>query len=138
MATGYGPFQRRDSVVNFYVKRGLAGETIPVYGAGDNRRAFIYIEDAVSAFKEAIEGRFPRNRTYNLVGHNHTLTEVAEAVAEVVGGEIKHIPWPERAKAVDVGHLPIGNDLAAWGWEPQTRLKEGILKTKEWLNDRTS
>lgn len=134
VATVYGPFQERASVVNFFVQRALDGKSIPVYGKGDNKRAFIYVEDVATGFRDAIEGRFPRNRTYNLVGHNDTLVEVANAVIELVGGTVEHIPWPEVAKAVDAGHLLISNDLAPWGWEPIVGLREGILKTKEWLD----
>lgn len=133
MATGYGPWQRRDSVINFYVRRALCGESLPVYGHGDCKRAFIYASDAADAFRFALEMGLGGS-TLNLVGHNHTLTRVAETVAELVGGQVVHTEWPELAKLVDVGSLPVySRGLKKVGWSPRVSLREGIFRTRDWV-----
>ena len=132
MATGYGPWQRRDSVVNFFVRRALKGNTIPVYGEGRNRQAFIFAEDAARCIRMACEGRFATAATHPLVGGNHSIVEIAETVSRVLGGEVVHVEWPPLAKAVNVGDLPI-NLLPPSGWYPEVKLEEGIRITAEWM-----
>jgi len=133
MATGYGPMQRRDSVVNFYVRRGLEGGDIPVWGDGLNRQAFIYADDMARAFEMACEGMFPTG-IYPLVGHNSSPLEIATVVAQVVGGEIVHEDFPELAKKVNVGDLPVTGNPP--GFRPRISLEEGVGRTAEWMMGR--
>lgn len=139
-ATCYGPWQRRDSVINLYIRLGLQGQDLPVYGepygGKGGVRAFIYTEDAARAFRLAIEGNLRPGEWYNLAGHNNTITEVANAVSDLVGGTVRHVPWPEMAKLVDVGHLPIESHiLHDIGWRPKVGLGDGILRTARWISD---
>lgn len=130
MATGYGPMQRRNSVINLYVKLGLEGKNIPVWGDGLNRQAFIYADDMARAFKMACEGKFPVG-VYPLVGHNSKICEIANIVSWGVGGKVVYKPFPETARAVSVGDLPVfGNPP---GFEPEVGLEEGVLKTAGWM-----
>lgn len=135
-ATCYGPLQKRPSVVNFYVKQALEGKTIPVYGSGDSRQAFIYIEDAVRCIQLACEGKIAQNCVLPLVSENLRIIELAEVVSEVVGGEIEHVDWPELAWKVNVGDLPI-ELLPPKGWFPEVKIHEGIKRTAEWMKEKT-
>lgn len=133
MATGYGPMQRRDSVINFYVRRGLEGGEIPVWGDGMNRQAFIYADDMARAFEMACEGSFPTG-IYPLVGHNSRIWEIADAVSKLVGGRVVHEPFPELAEKVSVGDLSVyGNPPS---FEPRILLTEGITRTAKWMRRR--
>ena len=130
MATGYGPMQRRDSVINFYVRRGLEGGEIPVWGDGLNRQAFIYADDMARAFEMACEGKIPVG-IYPLVGHNTPIGMIAWTVSRLVGGEVVLEPFPELAEKVSVGDLPVyGNPP---GFSPDVRLEEGVGRTAEWM-----
>ena len=140
LGTMYGPGQTRPSIINFYVKRGLAGETLPIFkGRERDRLALTYIKDGVSALKAAIEGRIPRTNDgppHDAVGHCQTLLEIAEAVSELVGGTIQlDAPCSPLAEATNPGDSPVGCQLEQYiRWKP-TGLREGILKTKEWLEN---
>lgn len=130
--TCYGPLQKRDSVVNFYIRRALVGKTIPVYGDGENRQAFIYIEDAATCIKLACEGKITQNATHPLVSHSLKIVGLATVVADAVGGTVEHVDWPSLQKAVSVGDLPI-TLLPPWGWHSEVGLIEGISRTAEWM-----
>lgn len=133
MATGYGPMQRRESVVNLYVRLGLEGKKIPFWGDGLNRQAFIYADDMARAFVRACEGRFPTG-TYPLVGHNSRIWDIADTVSRLVGGKVVHKPFPELAEKVNVGDLPIyGNPPK---FKPRVGLEEGIKRTARWMESR--
>jgi nucleoside-diphosphate-sugar epimerase len=139
--TMYGPGQVRPSIVNFYVARGLVGETLPIFkGRGHDRLALTYIEDGIYAYKEAIEGRIPttlKRGPHDVVGHCNTLLEIATAVSELVGGKVQlDAPCSPLAEATNPGDSPVGCQLGRYcEWKP-IGLREGILKTKEWLDER--
>jgi len=143
LGTMYGPRQKRPSIVNFYVARGLAGEMLPIFkGRERDRLALTYIEDGVFALKEAIEGRIPQTNDglpHDVVGHCNTLLEIAEAISELVGGKVQlDAPCSPLAEATNPGDSPVGCQLGHFcRWQP-TGLRAGILKTKEWMDDRTS
>jgi len=130
--TAYGPLQKRQSVVNFYIGRALEGKTIPVYGTGDNRQAFLYIDDCVECVRMACEGLFKQNRTYPLFSENLRIVDIAKTVSEMLGGEVEHVDFPSLAKAVNVGDLPITLPLPE-GWKPKVMLGDGIERTAEWM-----
>lgn len=132
MATGFGPWQNRDSVVNFYIRRALEGKTIPVYGDGKNRQAFIYIDDAIDCIKMACEGKIAQNTTHPLVDVSWSIAELAATVAAFVGGNVEHVEWPDLAQKVNVGDLPI--ELPPpHGWVPEVGMFEGITRTARWM-----
>lgn len=142
LGTMYGPGQTRPSIVNFYVKRGLAGETLPIFeGRERDRLALTYIEDGAFALKAAIEGRIPKTNDgepHDAVGHCNTLLEIAQAVADLVGGTVQlDAPCSPLAQVTNPGDSPVGCQLERYiQWKP-TKLREGILKTKEWLDGGT-
>jgi UDP-glucuronate 4-epimerase len=141
--TMYGPGQVRPSIVNFYVARGLAGETLPIFkGREGDRLALTYIEDGIFAFRKAIEEHIPitlYRKPHDVVGHCNTLLEIATAVSELVGGEVQlDAPYSLLAEATNPGDSPVGCQLGRYcEWKP-VGLREGILKTKEWLNGETA
>ncbi len=48
-SNNYGPFQFPEKMIPTMILAGLAGRAMPVYGAGENRRDWLYVEDHVSA-----------------------------------------------------------------------------------------
>ncbi|HTE05065.1 MAG TPA: NAD-dependent epimerase, partial [Planctomycetota bacterium] len=57
---------------------------------------------------------------------------LAELLIELAGrGRVRHVPWPEEKKAIDIGnyygsHARITGEL---GWRPRVPLREGLQRT---------
>lgn len=133
IGTGYGPKQKRKSVVNFYIERALKGCEIPVYrDVKDDTLAVVYIDDIVSALKMACEGKFPLNKIYPIVGNNMKIIDIAHEVECLVGGEVVLVDTPDMVKRVGSGDLPVEGEGPP-GWEAKVGLEKGILKTAEWM-----
>jgi len=133
IGTGYGPKQKRKSVINFYVERALAGKEIPVYfWVKDDVLATVYIDDIVSALKMACEGKFPLNEIYPIVGSNMRIVDIAKTVERLVGGHAVVVDTPNMVKRVGGGDLPVEGGGPP-GWKAKVGLVEGILKTAEWM-----
>ena len=48
-SNNYGPYQFPEKLVPLMILRGLKGETLPVYGEGENIRDWLYVEDHAEA-----------------------------------------------------------------------------------------
>ena len=102
-----------------------------IYGDGNQRRSFTYIEDIVDGIIKLIN--YDHSGTFNF-GSNETwsLNDVISFIEDSTGKKAK-IKFEERAyKDVDVvlPSLDLSNDILEW--EPSTNIKTGIDKTVEW------
>lgn len=121
---GYG-------VMNAFVDRAIAGETIPLWGGGAQLRDFVFVDDVVQAALLASSTEAARGRAFNIgSGEGVSLRSVAEAVvAEVGTGAVDaEAPWPQDAAAVETGDFYFDVSLAreVLGWVPHTTLADGI------------
>jgi UDP-glucose 4-epimerase len=121
---GYG-------VMNAFVDRAIAGETIPLWGGGAQLRDFVFVDDVVRAALRASLTEAAWGHAFNIgSGEGVSLRGVAEAVvAEVGTGAVDaEAPWPEDAAAVETGDFYFDVTLAreVLDWVPETTLTDGI------------
>lgn len=137
LSNPYGPYQRPDGVlgaVTNFTYKALKGEEITVYGDGSVVRDFIYIEDAVQAIINIVNGE-KKHRTFNLgCGYGTSINEVLQTIHNVLGIEIKVIYKPGRKVDVPVNYLDIGRYEAAYGKLNPISLTEGIRKLAGFMN----
>ncbi len=132
----YGPRQSMDhtyGIVNYFIGRVLAGNNITIYGEGNQMRDYIYIEDLIEAMLISNASPESIGKVYNVgSGKPHQFKEMAEKITKVIGiGDIKHVEFPKNAAKSEVGdiYLDIGKIKEELGWEPSTKLEDGIRKT---------
>jgi nucleoside-diphosphate-sugar epimerase len=135
----YGP--RMDLVsdtkgfVGIFVRRALRGETIRVYGGGEQRRDFNYVDDVVDALLAAGANDAVYGDVFNL-GHPKPLTllEFVEALHEVADFEHEIVPFPPDAKAIDIGDYygDFSKFQAATSWRPRVDVAAGLRQTLEY------
>ncbi len=133
----YGPGQPSErtayGVVNRMIHQALAGDRIPVYGDGRQRRDYIYIDDAVAALLKMAESPAGVGRTYNVgSGVGTPLVDMARAIAAMAGsGRLEMVAWPQLAERIETGDFvaDIGRVRRELGWEPRVSLPEGLERT---------
>ena len=54
-SNNYGPYQFPEKLIPVVILKALAGEPIPVYGAGENIRDWLYVEDHAEALLTVLE-----------------------------------------------------------------------------------
>jgi len=139
----YGPHQQvkhsKYSIVGWFVRCAMEGNSIRVFGQGKQKRDYIFIDDIVDAFVRAGCSRVCDGKIYNLgTGISTEFRHMAQTVVEVVGsGSIEHIPWPSDYERIETGDLVVDvgrlrNDL---GWTPRFDLRTGINRTHEFLKE---
>lgn len=147
-SNNYGPYHFPEKLIPLVIVRALAGDTLPVYGAGDQVRDWLYVEDHVRALQAVFE-QGQVGRTYNVGGHNEMRNiEVVRTVCTILdrlrprpdgrayAEQITHVadrPGHDKRYAIDASR--IGREL---GWSPQETFETGIEKTVRWYLDHES
>jgi UDP-glucose 4-epimerase len=133
----YGPRQlvahSRASFTGWLLRRALKGETIELFGTGQQRRDLLYVDDAVDGFLLAAD-RLPGNGEAWNCGREDSvsLVEFAEALVRVAGaGTIRTVPFPPERKQIDIGDFSTDSRRfrEASGWQPRVNLEEGLRRT---------
>ena len=129
----YGPrAQMRHSrfgVANWFIRLAVDGEPIRVFGDGQLKRDFVYIDDCVAAILAAASAPSAVGQVLN-VGDDRPscFRELAETVVQATGGRWEFAPFtPERA-AQEPGdfYSDISRIRALTGWSPRTTLDVGV------------
>ena len=132
--TVYGPYGRPDMSILRFIHWIINEEKVKVFGNGKQQRSFTYIKDVVDALKRM--SGLENSHTFN-VGSNITvsLNEVIKLIEEF-SGKNANIENLERAyKDPDVVRPNLEKINEAIGWEPTTKIQEGIEKTVSWYKE---
>jgi nucleoside-diphosphate-sugar epimerase len=109
------------------------GGTIEVWGDGEQTRSFCYIDDCVEGIYRLMlsDYREPLNLgTDEMVSIN----ELAHLVIDVSGKRdirIEHVPGPQGVRGRNSDNSQLRDVL---GWEPTTRLEDGLQPTYRWID----
>jgi UDP-glucose 4-epimerase len=131
--TVYGPRQRPDMAFNRFIRAGMVGDPVTVFGDGGQTRDFTYVSDVVEATVAALD-RGAEGAVYNIGGGSRvTLNEALSAVERCVGRPIER-RHEDKAKG-DVRDTLADNSKAAeeLGFSPSTPLAVGLEREREWI-----
>lgn len=131
--TVFGPRQRPDMAFHRFIRAGLRGESIQVFGDGEQTRDFTYVDDIVQGTLAAAESA-PEGRVFNLGGGNPTrLRDVLSLLEEILDASLS-VEYRETQKG-DMAHTvaDIGAACAELGYCPSTDLRGGLQREVEWV-----
>jgi dTDP-glucose 4,6-dehydratase len=145
-SNNYGPYQFPEKLIPLAILKGLAGESIPVYGQGENVRDWLYVEDHAAALQTVLEqGRI--SETYLLGGGNERRNiDVVRAICALLDElQPADSPHAELIEFVDdrPGHdlryaIDASKSRRELGWQPQESFESGLRKTVEWYLENES
>lgn len=130
----YGPgMAGKDSVVARLMRAALGGGPIQIYGDGEQVRDYLFVEDAASALRLALDTSLTGTLTIG-AGHSVSMNELHRRVCAVTGVDIpvEHVAAKEgemRAVSVDV------SNARARGFAPRVTLTEGLEATWRYFAD---
>jgi nucleoside-diphosphate-sugar epimerase len=133
----YGPRQRLTSdelgFLPVFIRQGLLGEEISIFGDGAQRRDCVYVDDVVDALLAATAPEAV-GKVFN-VGNviDHSLAEIASAVIDATesGGGLRLVPWPADHQRIDIGSFHTDGTTIAetLGWKATTAIDVGLRET---------
>jgi UDP-glucuronate 4-epimerase len=143
--TVYGPWGRPDMAMWIFTKKILAGEPIPVFGEGDMRRDFTYIDDIVTGVVAALDnppaddgaekagGSIGPHRLYN-IGNNQTeeLTAMIDLIEAACGRKAVRELHPMQPGDVRETYADISAIQRDLGFAPTTPIAVGVPKFIDW------
>lgn len=131
--TVYGPGQRTDMAFTRFVRAAWLGESISLYGTGEQVRDFTFVDDVVEANVRAGLGDSAPGSIYNVAGgSNVSMLEVIDLINEISGRPLKIDRRPGVAGDVfrtGGSTERIRQDL---GWSAGVRLEEGLRRHYAW------
>lgn len=133
--TVYGPRQRPDMAIAKFTAAIAAGTPITLYGDGQSRRDYTFIDDIVTGVTAAIERITPGQFELVNLGGTQTIS-LADLVAviERVVGKPALIHWqPDQPGDVPITYANTEKARALLGYEPTTAPAEGIATYWQWL-----
>ncbi|HLB02357.1 MAG TPA: GDP-mannose 4,6-dehydratase [Nitrospiria bacterium] len=132
--TVYGPRQRPEMAIHKFTHLILEGQPIPLYGEGNSRRDYTYIDDAVDGVIMALDRDYPFEVINIGEARTVSLIELVALLEERLG----------RKAAVKHLELQPGDVLETWAdlakarrlldYVPRTDIREGLQKFVEWYH----
>lgn len=143
-SNNYGPYHFPEKLIPLIILNALDGKSLPIFGAGDQIRDWLYVEDHARAlFTVMTKGVI--GETYNIGGHNEKANiEVVKLICDLLDelvpldagsyhAQITHVsdrPGHDRRYAIDASKI-----AAELSWLPEETFESGIRKTVLWYLD---
>lgn len=133
----YGPRQNADGplagIIPATAKRIKNGGRPMIQGDGEQTRDFIYVKDTVRGLLMAYENEASRGKVINLgTGTDVSMNHLLQTICDYMGyhGEWEH----QKERTSDVRKLcaDITRARNLLGFEPMTKLEDGIKETLDW------
>lgn len=131
----YGPgqsiWQKYRNVLGIWMQRLLTDQPLLVYGNGEQRRAFSFIDDCLGPLFVAATSDKTRSQIINLGGTEATrIVDAARVLVEIAGrGSIK---YREARHEVNQAWTTWQKSVELLGYEDKTSLRDGVAKMWEW------
>ncbi|MCZ0737138.1 NAD-dependent epimerase/dehydratase family protein [Phreatobacter sp. AB_2022a] len=152
--TVYGPWGRPDMALFKFVDAMLAGRPVELYGQGDMRRDFTYVDDLVEAVVRLVD-RAPRQgapvmvedgadslspvapwRAVNIAGGMPVgLQDFVAAIEHATGRRAERILLPMQPGDIRETHADHRLLAALTGYRPATPVAEGVRHFVDWYLD---
>jgi dTDP-glucose 4,6-dehydratase len=146
-SNNYGPCQFPEKLIPLVILNACQGKPLPIYGAGNQIRDWLYVEDHANALYRVVsEGKV--GQTYNIGGHNEkTNLQVVKAICAILDEARPEHPagikrYEELITFVQdrAGHdqryaIDAGKIQQELDWTPQETFESGIRKTVQWYLD---
>jgi UDP-glucuronate decarboxylase len=128
----YGPRMHPNDgrVVSNFIVQALKGDSITIYGEGQQTRSFCYVDDLIDGFVRLMATKDDVTGPVNLGNPGEfTIRQLAERVLDLTGSSSKLVfkPLPQddpQQRQPDIG---LAKELL--GWKPTVMLDNGLEKT---------
>lgn len=141
-SNNYGPRQFPEKLIPLMIIKCLAGESLPIYGKGENVRDWLHVDDHVGALRAVFERGTP-GESYMVGGQSErTNLQVVQSICEILDDEIPKGNGSSYKEQIQFVADRPGHDLryaVDWtkiqrelGWRPQESFETGMRKTVRW------
>lgn len=141
-SNNYGPWQFPEKLIPLTIARARAGETLPVYGTGENVRDWLHVEDHARAL-EAVLRRGVVGESYVIGGRaEHSNIAVVAMICDLVDARLPRVGAPRRRSLIRFVTDRAGHDRRyaidpakierELGWKADVGFIDGLAATVDW------
>lgn len=129
-AFGIGLYTNYDAVIPKFIRLGLEGKPLTIYGDGDSSRDFVHVEDIVQAIMLSIRSKGLGGEVFNVGGETLKIGALANLVSRSVkkatgtGSRITHLP-PRSGETKNFSY-DLGKIHKALGYKARWGVKKGL------------
>ncbi|MGM7681455.1 dTDP-glucose 4,6-dehydratase [Cytobacillus sp. Hm23] len=138
----YGPYQKTNGeggVVTKFLQNKLNGQSLHIYGEGNQTRDFLYADDCAQFVVEAGYSTQVNGEIVNAgFGHDISINELAKMIVDSDYSMIQHVPHIHPQSEIEKLLCNYDKATQLLGWEPKVSLEKGIRRTEEWVKSRLS
>ncbi len=134
--TVYGPAQRPEMAIHKFTDLLARGAKIPLYGNGQTRRDYTYVDDIVDGLVATLDAA-PGFEILNLGGAETTaLSDLVRWLAEelVVEPRIEYLP--DQPGDVPITYADVSKAGRLLGYSPKVPIREGLRRFVSWYRER--
>jgi dTDP-glucose 4,6-dehydratase len=144
-SNNYGPYHFPEKLIPLTIIRALRGQTLPVYGRGENVRDWLHVEDHAEALTLVLRQGRP-GETYNVGGNSERRNiDVVRSICTLLDEMLPGSPNRPHEKLIEFvtdrpGHdaryaIDAGKIRAELGWQPRHDFADGLRRTVRWYLD---
>jgi UDP-glucuronate 4-epimerase len=132
--TVYGPRQRPDLAIHAFTKAIDEGQRITQFGDGSTRRDYTYIDDIIEGMAASLQFEGPLCEVINLgESETTTLSDLIILIEQALGKRAIVQQIPEQPGDVPLTFADISKARALLGYNPRTKIADGIPKFIDWF-----
>jgi len=144
-SNNYGPYHFPEKLIPLVILRALSGESLPVYGKGENVRDWLHVEDHAEALTLVLRRGRP-GETYNVGGDSERKNiEVVHAICALLDKMLPGSPNRPHERLIKFVTDRPGHDAryaidatkikTELGWRPRHSFDSGLKDTVRWFLD---
>jgi len=122
-------------VLNWFIRKAIDDEVLPVFGDGHILRDFLYVDDLVECFLQVAICPSAYGEVFNVgTGIPISFIDLAKKIVEAASsGKVAFTEFTKERKEVEPGdyYTDISKVRKVVGWTPKTDLREGLKNTIE-------
>ncbi len=133
--TVYGPAQRPEMAIHKFTDLLARGEKIPLFGNGDSRRDYTYVDDITSGIVAALD-LAPGFEIFNLGGAETTrLGDLVRWLAEELAVEPRIEYLPDQPGDVPITYADVSKAERMLGYAPEVPIRDGLRRFVAWYRE---
>jgi nucleoside-diphosphate-sugar epimerase len=126
------PTSQYSAVIPRFVTAIAHGHRIPIYGDGNQRRDFTYVDNVVDANLVAAEAEGANGLVVNVAtGRSTSVNELANLIGQLLDRPVGRDEHPPRAGDVRDSWADIARAGEVLGWKPRVSLEAGLALAAE-------
>jgi UDP-glucose 4-epimerase len=123
------------NVASIMINRMLSGKQPIIYGTGDQKRCFSFIQDTLDPLVKACTRNDVNEQIFNIGPDEEfiTINELAEIIADILGFDVDPIYMPGRPQEVFHANCSANKAREILDYRTKTNLREGLTELIDWI-----